>query len=162
MLDKKLKEQIYYGNNIPKKEFDNKGFYTLVAVIVGFALIVAVVSINSNNTTHYEQPKQERNLENIVNEKPSATQVEQKKLQKKNTTDTVTNQQNTKNNPVTKPKTTSNDIKKTYTDNNSMNEFYKINSTHASQQGSNSEYGEFGSFVTNETPQRTKDIVNMQ
>ena len=77
MLDKKLKEQIYYGNNQPKKEFDNKAFYTLVAVIVGFALIVAVISLNSNNTTHYEQPKQERNLDNLVGEQTESTQKEE-------------------------------------------------------------------------------------
>ena len=45
MLDRKLKEQIYYGNNQPKKEFDNKAFYIFMAVIVGFALIVALISI---------------------------------------------------------------------------------------------------------------------
>lgn len=70
MLDKKLKEQIYYGNNQPKKEFNNKAFYILVAVIVGFALIVALISINSNSNTHYEQPTQKRALEDIVGEKP--------------------------------------------------------------------------------------------
>lgn len=76
MLDKKLKEQIYYGNNQPKKEFNNKAFYILVAVIIGFALIVAIISINSNNNTYYEQPTQERNLTDIVGEKP-AEKIEQ-------------------------------------------------------------------------------------
>ena len=159
MLDKKLKEQIYYGNNQQKKEFDNKAFYTLVAVIVGFALIVAIISINSNNTTHYEQPKQERNLGDIVNEKPSATQVEHEETTEKNTTDAFANEQNAKNNPVTETKTTSNSVQKTSTDNNSMEEFYKINSMHVSSQSSNSEYGEFGSFVNDKTPQRTKDVI---
>lgn len=85
MLDKKLKEQIYYGNNQPKKEFNNKAFYILMAVIVGFALIVAIISINSNNnTTHYEQPQQERHLEDIVGEKP-ADNIEQQTKPKQKT-----------------------------------------------------------------------------
>lgn len=71
MLDRKLKEQIYYGNHQPKKNFDNKAFYILVAVIIGFALIVAIISINTNNNTHYEQTTQERNLIDIVGEKPT-------------------------------------------------------------------------------------------
>lgn len=84
MLDKKLKEQIYYGNNQPKKDFNNKAFYILVAVIVGFAWIIAIISINSNNNTHYEQPKQERHLEDIVNEK-SAENIEQQTEPKQKT-----------------------------------------------------------------------------
>ena len=68
MLDRKLKEQIFYGNNQPEKKFDNKAFYMFMAVIVGFALVFALISANSNRTTHYEQPKQERDLANIVGE----------------------------------------------------------------------------------------------
>ena len=77
MLDRKLKEQIYYGNNQPKKEFDNKAFYIFMAVIVVFALIVALISITSNNNTHYEQPKQEHNLGDIVGEHKETEDTQQ-------------------------------------------------------------------------------------
>lgn len=77
MLDRKLKEQIYYGNHQPKKDFDNKAFYILVAVIIGFAVIVAIISINSNKNTYYEQPTQKRNLTDIVGEKPAKNTEQQ-------------------------------------------------------------------------------------
>ena len=57
----------------------------------------------------------------------------------------------------TKPKT-STAVQNT-SSNNSMDEFYKINNTHTSSNGNNSDYGEFGSFVTDKTPQKTKEII---
>ncbi len=87
MLDRKLKEQIYYGNNQSKKEFNNKAFYILVAVIIGFALIVAIISINTNNDTHYEQPTQKRGLEDIVGEKPAENAEEQTEPEQKTYTE---------------------------------------------------------------------------
>lgn len=83
MLDRKLKEQIYYGNNQLKKEFNNKAFYILATVIIGFALIVALISINSNNNIHYEQPTQKRGLEDIVGEKPTENIEQQEKSKSK-------------------------------------------------------------------------------
>jgi len=68
MLDKKLKEQIYYGNNQSDKEIDIKALYIFMAVIVGFALFFALISTNSDKTKHPEQPKQERNISDLVGE----------------------------------------------------------------------------------------------
>lgn len=88
MLDRKLKEQIYYGNNQPKKEFDNKAFYIFMAVIVGFALIVALISITSNSNTHYEQSKQERNLDDIVGEHKATKDTQRDMSEEKTYTET--------------------------------------------------------------------------
>ncbi|CDE89481.1 TPA: SPOR domain-containing protein [Candidatus Gastranaerophilales bacterium HUM_20] len=87
MLDKKFKEQIYYGESKQTSNNNYRAFLIMAGVIVGFAIIIAIISSSHNANTTYQQPTQERNLEDIVNEKPAENAEQQTKPEQKTYTE---------------------------------------------------------------------------